>query len=184
MSVTVTKTTEQTPNETSAPMSMQSDATGRGHPLMGLRDEIDRLFDNFFMAPWGRRIADVDPFRRVGSALAGWGDLTPRVDVRETATAYEISAELPGMEDKDIDISLREDILTIKGEKKVEREEKEANYHLQERHYGMFERSFRLPEGVDREKIEARFEKGVLTLAMPKTEKAAAESRKIEVKTS
>jgi HSP20 family protein len=122
-----------------------------------LRREMDRLWDDYFGA--GRR--GLRPLE------AEWA---PAVDVSETAEEVVVKAEVPGMEAKDIDISLSGDILTIKGEKKSEREETKENYHLVERSYGSFSRAIRLPAAVDADKIEARYEKGVLTVTCPKKE--------------
>ena len=104
----------------------------------------------------------------------------PSVDVGETDKAFEITAELPGMDEDDIEVTLTDAGLTIKGEKKSEREETEKDYHRLERSFGSFQRFFAVPEEVDAAKIDARFKKGVLTVTLPKTAKAKA--RKIKVK--
>jgi len=123
-------------------------------PMEGLRREVDRLFEDFDRDFWRF------PFRRTASMLEpfwrGEEGLAPAVDVVEGEKAYEVTAELPGMDDKDIEVTLTDDVLTIKGEKREDKEEKEKNYRLSERHYGAFERSFEAPEGVDADKIEAR----------------------------
>ena len=103
-----------------------------------------------------------------------------RVDAEK---AYEVTAELPGIDDKNIEVTLSDDVLTIKGEKREEKEEKERNYQLSERLYGAFERSFEMPEGVDTEKVEARFDKGVLKITLPKKPEALKKEKKIEIKT-
>ena len=100
----------------------------------------------------------------------------------EREGAYEISAELPGLDEKDVEVKLANGLLTIRGEKKEEREEKEKDYYLSERRYGAFTRSFQVPEGVDADKVEARFAKGVLTVTLPKTAEAQKQEKKIEVK--
>ncbi len=174
MSVVVKKTVGDTPAKTSVP------ARAHPHPLLGLREEIDRLFDDFFAAPFGR-LVDLEPFRRVG-VFPSLGDMTPQVDVRETDTAIEISAELPGMDEKDIEVTIADGVLSLKGEKKVERKQDEGDWHLTERRHGAFHRTFRLPDTVDEEHINARFDKGILMLELPKTAKPAKEARKIEVK--
>ncbi len=150
-------------------------------PWLSLRDEMDKVFDRFIGAPMGRgllskRFADLEPFR------AAFGGTAPSVDVKETDKAYEVTAELPGMSEKDIELSLSDGLLTLKGEKRSEKEEKEENYHLTERRYGSFSRSFRLPGTVDEGKVIAEFEKGVLTVTLPKTAAAQKKSRKIDVK--
>jgi HSP20 family protein len=106
----------------------------------------------------------------------------PAVDLAETDKAYTVTAELPGMDEKDIDVSINGDMLVIKGEKRQEKEEKNKNYYLSERSYGQFQRSFSLPTGIDRDKIAAEFSKGVLTLTLPKSAEAQQQQKKIEVK--
>jgi HSP20 family protein len=106
----------------------------------------------------------------------------PAVDVVESEKAYEITAELPGMDEKNIEVKVTDGSLTIKGEKQEEKEEKERGYYLQERHYGSFERSFELPESVDPDKIEASSKNGVLTVTLPKKAEAQKAAKKIEVK--
>lgn len=162
--------------------------TGSTNPLMSLRDEVDRVFDDFFrgwpsLMSFPSRLFDLHPFRRTAEPLsASIGALAPKVDVSETAAGYEIEAELPGMDEKDIKVTLGDGMLTIKGEKKSEREEKKKDYYLSERSYGTIQRSFQLPESVDTDKISAAFSKGVLTLSLPKTREAKAKERTIEVK--
>jgi HSP20 family protein len=154
----------------------------RWEPFEGLRHEIERVFDHFGEGFWRR------PFARPALDLqlpwtsrAGW-DLAPAVDVAEKEKAYEITAELPGLSDSDIEVSLSNGTLTIKGEKKEEKEEKGKEYYLSERRYGAFQRSFQLPDGVDADKIEAAFRKGVLTVTLPKTAVAQASKKTISVK--
>ncbi len=157
------------------------------HPLFSLQREVDRLFDDFTrgfsMFPFGERGGDVR------SPMFGWSGrateaLAPSVDVAETDKAFEISAELPGMGEEDIDVSLSDGILTLKGEKREEskQEDEAKGYYLSERLYGSFQRAFRLPDGVDQERIEAHFDKGVLKVTLPKTPEAAKRQRKIAVK--
>ncbi len=133
-----------------------------------LRREMDRFWDQYFGS--GRRF--------FGAKEEEW---LPAVDVAETADQITVKAEVPGMEAKDIDISLTGDVLTIKGEKKSEREEKKENYHLVERSYGSFSRSLRLPAAVEADKIEASYKKGVLTVTCPKQE--VVKPKAIKVKT-
>jgi HSP20 family protein len=163
-------------------------ATGAGYPLTSLRSEIDRLFDEFSrgwpsLMSLPSRFFDFDPFKRMGEPLMpAFGATVPKVDVSETADGYRIEAELPGMDEKDISVTLSDGMLTIKGEKKVEHEEKKKDYYLSERSYGTVQRSFRLPETVDADKISAEFAKGVLTLELPKTKEAKSQERKIDIK--
>jgi HSP20 family protein len=151
------------------------------HPLSSLRREIDRLFEDFPLGPWRRtsgNIFDVDPFWR--------GELSfskaPAVDIAERDREYEIIAELPGMEEKDIDVKFADGVLTVKGEKKEEKEEKKKDYYLSERRFGSFQRSFRVPEGVDADKIDASFKNGVLTVVLPKSAEAQKREKKIAIK--
>lgn len=133
-----------------------------------LRKEMDRLWDSFFEGGRGRR-------SREG------GEWLPSLDVTETKGDLVVRAELPGMDSKDIDISLNEGVLTIKGEKKQEKEEKEEGYHLIERSYGSFTRSVRLPKDIESDKISASFKNGVLKVVLPKTEEAKKKEIKIKV---
>ena len=155
---------------------------GRGWTTFdNLRREIDRVFDSFHTGwrfPFGRPGFDLDRSLSRDASFA----IVPAVDVVEKAAAYEITAELPGMDDKDIELKLANGTLTIKGEKKDEKEEKEKDYYLCERHYGAFQRSFRVPDGVDADKIAANFTKGVLTVTLPKTTEAQKAEKKIDVK--
>ncbi len=148
-------------------------------PFEGLRREMDRLFDDFTGAFWGRSPFAPSALRRGESTFAGM----PAVDVAETDKAYEITAELPGMEEKNIEVKLADGILSIKGEKQEESEEKDKNYYRRERSFGSFERNFQVPENVDVDKIEASFKNGVLSVKLPKTAEAQKQSKKIEVKT-
>ena len=134
--------------------------------LVNMQREAGRLFDGLF--------ADVDGNANVA---AEW---SPRADVSESPEAFVIKAELPGVNKSDVRITLRDNLLTVKGEKRQEKEEKEKNYHRIERSYGSFERSFSLPDGVKGDKIDASYKDGVLTITLPKAEDA--KPREIEVK--
>jgi HSP20 family protein len=116
---------------------------------------------------------DVDTFfdaSRLGLGLYSDREWSPSVDVIETQDGYELKAEVPGIKKEDIRISFEGGLLTLKGEKKQENEEKNRNYHKVERVYGRFERSFRFPEGIKADEIKAKYDSGVLTIAIPKTE--------------
>jgi len=113
--------------------------------------------------------------------LAGWLPY-PAVDVTETDDAFEIIAELPGMDEKSVDVTLANGVLTIQGEKTSEREESKKEYYLSERSFGSFKRCFLLPEGVDTAKIEAIFKNGALNITLPKTAEAKQGQKKIIVK--
>jgi HSP20 family protein len=151
-------------------------------PFEGLRNEIDRLFDEFdggfWRSPFRSSFFDVTPLRR--------GEPTsvtmPVVDVSETDKAYEITAELPGMDEKDVEVKVANGTLTIKGEKQEDKEEKKKDYYRRERSFGSFERSFQVPEGVDADKIEANFKRGVLCVTLPKSPEAQKAEKKIAVK--
>jgi HSP20 family protein len=142
------------------------------------RGEMDRLFDRFGF-PSLRRMFDVEPAWRSSFSFS-----MPAIDMSEDEKAYKISAELPGMDAKDIDVSVSGDMLVLKGEKRQEKEEKDKNYHFSERAYGSFQRAFDLPASVDRNKVAADFSKGVLTITLPKTAEAQNPQKKIEVKST
>jgi HSP20 family protein len=151
-------------------------------PFESLHREIDRLFDDFHPGAWHF------PFTRrpPGAGLAmpqlkNW-QIVPPMDLVEKDGAYEISVELPGMDEKDVEIKLSNGTLTIKGEKSEEKEEQNKEYHLSERSYGSFSRSFRVPEGVDSNKIDAKFARGLLRVKLPKTAEARTAEKKIQVK--
>jgi HSP20 family protein len=150
-------------------------------PFEALRREVDRLFDSFGGGFWPRPFRsafDIEPFWR---REATWSS-APAVDVAESEKGYEITAELPGIDEKNVEVKLVNGTLTIKGEKREEKEEKNKDYYLNERRFGSFERSFGVPENVDESKIEANFKKGVLTVTLPKKAEAQAPAKKIEVK--
>ena len=130
-----------------------------------LQREIDRLFDDFT------------------HGFGGQGNLLPSMDVTESDKEIEIAADLPGLERKDVDISIEDNVLTIRGEKKIEREEKDEknkNYRLAERSYGVFYRVLELPNGIDPSKVQASMSNGVLKIKIPKPTRS--EAKKIEVK--
>ena len=135
--------------------------------MTSFRREMDRLFDRFFEG-W--------PFR----ALVEEGQWAPSVDVSENAKAVIVKAEIPGMDPKAIDLSVHGNILTLRGERKKEHEEKGEDFHRTERSYGAFSRSIRLPAEVDVPKITANYKDGVLKVHLPKTKQA--EAKKIQVK--
>ncbi len=140
------------------------------NPFALLRKEMDELFDNFFqgfdLEPWGGRL----------------GAFSPDIDIVENDKEIKVKAELPGMDEKDIEVSINEDTLTIRGEKKEEQEDKGKDYYRMERSYGSFTRTIPLPVEVETDKAEAKFKKGVLTVVLPKTAKAVEGTKKIAVK--
>ena len=149
------------------PVSRDRAVAGSSSPFMSLQREIDRLFDDFSRG---------FPTFGGGPALS----LMPSMDVTETDKDIEITAELPGLEEKDVQINVADNLLTIRGEKKAEKEEKDKNYRLVERSYGSFERTLELPDGVNADAIKASIAKGVLKVTVPKP--APAQVKKIEVK--
>jgi len=128
--------------------------------------------------PSPRSLFDVEPFWR---GDASWGKV-PAVDIADTEKAYEITAELPGMDEKNVEVKLSNGVLTIKGEKNEEKEEKKKDYHLSERRYGSFQRSFTVPDGIEVDKIDATFKDGVLTVCLPKTAEAQKKEKQIAIK--
>jgi HSP20 family protein len=148
----------------------QSDVTRYRDPFAQMRAEMDRLFENFIG-------------RGVFGSPTQWQatQLTPSIDVRENEKEIVVDAELPGMNENDVQVVVREGVLSLKGEKKSERDEKKDTYHLVERSYGSFDRSFRLPEGVNEEQIKADFNNGVLHVVVPKRPEAAKAERKIPI---
>lgn len=167
--------TKSEPSELTTTSSLQ--------PFKALRKEIDRLFEDFDHGFWRspfRSSWSLEPFFR---AEVKW-PVAPSVDVTETENEFKVTAELPGMDEKNVEVTLNNNTLTIKGEKTEEKEEKKPNYHVQERHYGSFERRFPVPESVDAAKIEATVKQGVLTVVLPKTAEAKKPEQKIEVKSA
>lgn len=143
----------------------------RSDPL-AWRGEFDRLFD--------------DMLKGFGTLPTAWGEggTAPKIDVRETDAGIEVTAELPGIDEKDITVELADELLTIRGEKKFERkeEDKDNGYHLMERSYGSFQRAVRLPYACPTDKVEAEFTKGVLKITCPRPADVAAKTRKIDIK--
>jgi HSP20 family protein len=142
------------------------------HPLAELQRQMNQVFESF----WGR----ID---RPGAGF-DWpfGEGMPRSDVVETADGIEIAIELPGMEQNDVEVLLAGDTLTIKGEKKVERQDEKKGYYVSERSYGSVYRTIPLPSGVDTDKADASFKNGVLTVKIPHSPEAKARAKRIEVK--
>ena len=138
-----------------------------------LHRQMNRLFDEV------SREFDLVPF---GFGDGAAGSFHPRLDLVEREKDYQVTLELPGMSEKDIDLTLKEGILTIKGEKKEEHRAKSDNVYRMERTYGAFQRTIALPSEVKEEEIEAKFNKGVLTITLPKAEEAQKAVRHIEVK--
>jgi HSP20 family protein len=139
-------------------------------PFRTLFQEVQKTFENF-----SRR----SPFARFTSDI-----LSPKIDVAESKGAIEVTAELPGVDEKDVDVTLANGMLTVRGEKKTERDEqdKEKNWHVIERSYGSFSRAIPLPFNPDPAKVEAKFDNGVLRIHLPKPQEVASTLQKIEIK--
>jgi HSP20 family protein len=142
-------------------------------PFSALRAETDRVFDSFLGRGFGRFPA----LERVEGSDA----VVPSIDVHETETELVVEAELPGMDEKDISVTLNNGVLTLEGEKKSEREEKKDDYHLMERNYGSFRRSFQVADTIDADKVKATFEKGVLKVTMAKRPEAVKSDKRIPI---
>jgi HSP20 family protein len=179
--VDMTDATVKAPLKTEKRTAAPTSALPARQPFESLRREVDRLFEDFDRGFWRspfRSAFALEPFWR--SELA-W-PAAPAVDVTESDKAYEITADLPGMSEKDIEVKLAAGGLVIAGQKHEEKEEKKKDYYLNERRFGSFKRSFRVPENVEADKIEASFKNGVLTVTLPKTAQTQKAEKKIAVK--
>ncbi len=145
-----------------------------GSPIVAFQDEVNKLFNDFFgehSFPSWNRLAAQPSFT-----------VSPAMDVTENDKEFKVTAELPGMESKDVQINAAEGYVTIKGEKKAEKKEEREGYFRQERSYGSFQRVVALPDTADLDKAEASFKNGVLALSIPKKAGAQSKERKIEIK--
>lgn len=140
-------------------------------PFSAMRSEMDRVFDAFM----GRGGSYPSLFRSSGQ------EVQCHVDVHESPTEMVVEAELPGLDEKDVSVTLNDGILTLKGEKQSSREDKSKDYHITERSYGSFQRSFRVGDTVDVEKVSANFDKGLLKITLPKRPEAARQEKKIPI---
>lgn len=141
-------------------------------PWQALRSEVDHLFDSVFEGGFPRaRIFDNEDKM-----------LMPSLDVKEDEARILVEAELPGLDEKDVELTLRDGVLTISGEKKFEKSEDKDSFHVMERRYGSFQRTLRLPEAVDEDAVEATFEKGILKVILPKKPEAVRQQKKIAIK--
>lgn len=146
-------------------------------PFATFRREMDRLFDDFFAPAEARSFSPAAQ----GQAQAQ-GMIMPSVDVHETDQAYTVTAELPGIDQKDIELSLDDNVLTLRGEKRSERHEEDGGRRYSERSFGRFERSIPFAAEVDADRVEATCENGLLKITLPKNANARDKSRRIEVK--
>jgi HSP20 family protein len=149
------------------------ETAGLWGPLSSLRREMDRLFDDFGTSRWPvpgamRLMAEMPP--------------VPAMDLVESDGTYEITIELPGIDMKDVELTVRDNMLTLRGEKREESESKDKDRHVSERRYGSFQRSLRLPPDADAGKVEATCANGVLRITLPKSETARAREQKIEIR--
>jgi len=192
MSVKVKKNEKTLPQstESKAPSSQSS-----AHPLLALREEVDHLFDRFFsgfaLGPFSDmrwNAMRTEPFRRLEDAFSGLspslGSLSMKVDIHETDGVYCIDAEMPGFEEKDIEVSADDHVLTITGKKSEQKKEDRENYHVSERHFGSTSRRFPIPETANLSKAEADFKNGVLHIKMPMKAVVKAKATKIPIKSS
>jgi HSP20 family protein len=142
------------------------------NPFALLTREMNRFFDDF------RSRFELEPF---GWAHGETGSFLPSIDVTEDDREVRITSELPGIDERDIDVSLSKDSITVKGEKKQETEDKDKDYYRMERSYGSFQRTIPLPAEIDQDKAQAEFKKGVLRITLPKTPSAQKTVKKVEV---
>jgi HSP20 family protein len=138
-----------------------------------LQREMNRIFDDFFRG-W-----DVAPTGLEGSRF---GFFQPSIDVKQSESEIVVKAELPGLDEKDIEVLLTDEALTIRGEKKEEKEEKGKTYYHMERSYGSFNRVIPLPAGVDQKKVQAQYKNGVLSITLQKAQEPKMKSKKISIK--
>lgn len=143
----------------------------RDDPFSSLQREMNRLFDDMLRGV--PRAAAIEP-----AGIARW---SPSIDVKESANEVVVSADLPGLDQKDVEVTLTDDLLTIKGERKAERSEKGENWQVMERSYGSFQRAIALPFAADAAAVQATFDKGVLTIRLPKPPEVKTAERKIPI---
>lgn len=164
---------------------MAEEATGRNKnrlpsrytdQFLSFRNEMDRLFDSFFSG-----MPALSGFRQAFPPMQG---LTPNLDVKETDKQVIVKADLPGIDEKDISLTIQDGILSLRGEKKSEKTSEHENYHIMERSHGLFQRAIRLPDSVDENKAEARFDKGVLTVTLPKRPESVKAQKRIEIRST
>jgi HSP20 family protein len=159
-----------------APEASQPPARSRERDLFGsLRHEIERVFEDFDKGMWG-----FPALRRPRLAFT----LMPSVDVVEKDDMFELTADLPGVDEKNVEVKVSGDALTIKGEREEHKEEKKKDFYISERQFGAFERSFRIPDNVESDKIKAHFKNGVLTISLPKKPSSQKTDKKISISAS
>ena len=160
---------------------------GSLNPLFNLHREMDRLFDNAFrgLGVSPDRFPGLSPFKsEIFSPLTTSELLKPQVDVGATGKEYSITVEVPGVSEKDVNVEVSNNTMTIRGEKKQEKEEKDKNYYRVERSYGSFQRVLSLPEDADQEGIKATFKNGILSIRMPRKALPKSDVKQIEVRST
>jgi HSP20 family protein len=163
---------------------MADDVTSKGQggrlpsryqdPFQSFRTEMDRLFDSF--------LGGMPSLASLRQGFPSTQVITPTLDVKENEKEIVVKADLPGMDEKDINLTVHNGVLSLRGEKKSEHTDERDNYHVMERSYGSFQRSIRLPDTIDEDKAEARFDKGVLTITLPKRPESVSAQKKIQIK--
>jgi len=163
---------------------MADDVTSKGRggrlpsryqdPFQSFRTEMDRLFDSF--------LGGMPSLTSLRQGFPSTQVITPTLDVKENEKEIVVKADLPGMDEKDINLTVHNGVLSLRGEKKSEHTDERDNYHVMERSYGSFQRSIRLPDTIDEDKAEARFDKGVLTITLPKRPESVSAQKKIQIK--
>jgi HSP20 family protein len=173
--------TTKLPIKTEATSAPQVTKPSEWQPFEALRNQVDRMLHDFqtgfLQAPTYRSLLDIEPFWRRDLGF----NVTPAIDIVEKDKAFEVTAELPGIDVKNIDLQLSDNVLTIKGEKQEEREEKAKDRYVSERRYGSFRRSLQVPGNIDTDKIEASFKDGILTVTLPKSPEAEKKQKTIPV---
>jgi len=163
---------------------MADDVTSKGQggrlpsrfqdPFQSFRTEMDRLFDSF--------LGGMPSLTSLRQGFPSTQVITPTLDVKENEKEIVVKADLPGMDEKDINLTVHNGVLSLRGEKKSEHTDERDNYHVMERSYGSFQRSIRLPDTINEDKAEARFDKGVLTITLPKRPESVSAQKKIQIK--
>ena len=157
-----------------ADKSVTQSGSGRSlDPFHRFRSEMERFFDSFNSGFFPRNVFETGSLRD--------SFVVPQLDVRETQKSYVVTAELPGLDEKDIEVTLADGLLSLKGEKKSETTSEKDSLHVTERRYGSFQRMVRLPDGIDEEKVAASFDKGVLRVEVPKSPAALRSPKKIQI---
>ena len=177
----MTEAAKKLPIKTEATPAALATKAADWQPFEALRNQVDRLFHDFqtgfLQAPSYRSLLDIEPFWRRDLGF----NVTPAINIVEKDKAFEVTAELPGLDAKNIDLQLSDNVLTIKGEKQEEKEEKTKDRYVSERRYGSSRRSLQVPDSVDFDKIEANFKSGILTVTLPKSPEAQKKQKTIPV---